>query len=401
VVIYFDPDLGRDTTQAFRAEVDAEDFLIEVLTRRRAGRPLTMNDPTTVTEMAREYLENRRYSYAPHTIERVAGVIRRSLDHPGSPLGRMRRVDVRLSHAQRWVDWLSAPKPQGRGLGAQSVRAEVGTLQAMFTAAVADRLLDATPMPRGRLKLPRIPETIYVPLTLTQVRQLAAAMPPQMQTMVRVQADLGLRLGEVQAIRLGDIDWPIQAIGGPPRGGAVRILDQVTDGGQRRQPKYGSVRRIPVDAETLADIRAHMLRWPPLVDPGGPNDGLIFYQAATSRERGPVLPDRPYRNTYRKGVTEAARRLHAADPTFPAGITDHDLRHHFGSEMALRSGGDGALTQALLGHKSSRTTERYVHKMPGGEDRARQAMAERRRAAEGGSETATEGTTGDHRGTKR
>jgi integrase len=46
-----------------------------------------------------------------------------------------------------------------------------------------------------------------VPLTVDQVRALADAMPPRNRAMVIAQAGLGLRLGELLALRVQDVDF--------------------------------------------------------------------------------------------------------------------------------------------------------------------------------------------------
>jgi len=45
-----------------------------------------------------------------------------------------------------------------------------------------------------------------VPLTVDQVKALAEAMPVRNRAMVIVQVGLGLRIGELLALRMGDID---------------------------------------------------------------------------------------------------------------------------------------------------------------------------------------------------
>jgi integrase len=46
-----------------------------------------------------------------------------------------------------------------------------------------------------------------VPLTVEQVRTLAAALPLRNRAMVLAQAGLGLRIGELLALRVEDIDF--------------------------------------------------------------------------------------------------------------------------------------------------------------------------------------------------
>jgi integrase len=57
------------------------------------------------------------------------------------------------------------------------------------------------------LSLPRHERERVVPLTVAQVRALADAMPARACAMVIAQAGLGLRLGELLAMRFQDVDF--------------------------------------------------------------------------------------------------------------------------------------------------------------------------------------------------
>jgi integrase len=46
-----------------------------------------------------------------------------------------------------------------------------------------------------------------VPLSIEQVATLAGAMPERYRTMVLTQAALGLRIGELLALRVEDVDF--------------------------------------------------------------------------------------------------------------------------------------------------------------------------------------------------
>jgi len=81
----------------------------------------------------------------------------------------------------------------------------VGLVRSVYAAAVVDRLVVSSPA--TRLTLPSAHRERVVPLTVDQVRALAGALAPRYQAMVLVQAGLGLRVGELLGLRVGDVDF--------------------------------------------------------------------------------------------------------------------------------------------------------------------------------------------------
>ncbi|SFO32540.1 Phage integrase family protein [Geodermatophilus obscurus] len=79
-----------------------------------------------------------------------------------------------------------------------------------------------------------------MPLSVEQVAALARAMPERYRAMVFTQAGLGLRIGELLALRAQDVDFVRRS---------VRIEWQSTQGskGERSEPKTPRSRRtIPL-----------------------------------------------------------------------------------------------------------------------------------------------------------
>jgi hypothetical protein len=90
-------------------------------------------------------------------------------------------------------------------LAPSTLRQVVGLVRSVYSAAVVDRLV--TSSPATRLTLPSTHRKRVVPLTVDQVRALAAVMAPRYWAMVIAQAALGLRLGELLALRVDDVDF--------------------------------------------------------------------------------------------------------------------------------------------------------------------------------------------------
>ena len=82
-------------------------------------------------------------------------------------------------------------------------------------AGVQDRLLASNPM--TRLSLPRSEKQRITPVSVIEVQDLADAMPQRCRAMVITQAGLGLRVAELLALRVRDVDDPQVVTLRPPR----------------------------------------------------------------------------------------------------------------------------------------------------------------------------------------
>jgi integrase len=122
-----------------------------------------------------------------------------------------------------------------------------------------------------KVGLPRAEAERVVPLTVDQVRALADAMPQRYRAMVTVQAGLGLRLGELLALRTEDVNF---------LGRTVRIEQQIASGSRvRSEPKTPRSRRtLPLPTVVAEVLAAHMQAFPAGVD------GTLF----TNREGRPL-----------------------------------------------------------------------------------------------------------------
>lgn len=338
---YRDPD-GRERAKHFDRKADAQRFIADVEASKLRGTYVDPTSRTTVTEYALRWAAAR--PFRPRTRRRVDQQIARIAR---TSLGRLRLVGVLPSDVQSWVATLSAD-----GLAPSTVRLHVNLLSAVFRAAVLDRLIGSSPV--VRLTLPRAERGRIVPLTVAQVRALADEVPERDRALVIAQAGLGLRVGELLALRVPDVDFLRRT---------VRVEHQLTDLTRERvEPKTSSSRRtVPLPEFVAVELARHIERWPPL------GDGSLFYG---THDRRPLL-----RSSYTQRFKRAARRLAAAKgSTFPASTSTHDLRHHYAS--VLLAGGESVIAVAeRLGHDDASMVLRvYGHLMPGSEDRTRRVV---------------------------
>ncbi|MCW0215215.1 MAG: tyrosine-type recombinase/integrase [Pseudonocardia sp.] len=326
---------------SFDVKAVAQRRLVELESAVHRGAWVDPTDRTTVVEYARQWAAARPYRAT--TRRRVDAQIRTHLE--GTALGSQRLVSVRPSDVQAWAGELS------KSLAPSSTAAVVTVLKAIFAAAVLDRVIASSPV--VRISLPRSEQPRLVPLTVAQVRELAAAVPARNRAMVIAQAGLGLRLGELLALRVHDVGF---------LGRSVRVEHQLAEGTRERvEPKTPRSRRtIPLPQVVADELSAHIARFPPL------QDGSIF-----SGNNG-----QPYAHGYYGTVlSSAAQKLAAAEgSTFPADTTTHSLRHHYASVL-LAAGESVVAVAERLGHDNATMVIRvYGHLVPGSESRTRKAV---------------------------
>ncbi len=332
---YIAPD-GQERSKTFPRRIEAERFLATVEADKLRGQYVDVHDRTTVADYARHWAATRPHRAA--TARRVDSLIRTHIE--GTRLGGRRLVAVRPSEVQAWV------ADRAQVLSPTTLRNLVGLLRSVYAAAVLDRLVGTSPV--VRLQLPKATRERVVPLSVEQVRSLAAAMPERNRAMVIAQAGLGLRIGELLALRAEDVDFLRRT---------VRVEWQVASGTlERAVPKTPRSRRtIPLPDVVAQALAEHMRSFPPGAD------GSLF-----TTPRGVMWrPDYYATRIFAGGVKVAG---------LPAGTTSHDLRHHYAS--VLIAAGESVIAVAeRLGHENaSLVLSTYGHLMPDSEERTRKAV---------------------------
>ena len=300
---WIDPDTGEERAQTFRRKVDADKHVIVKESTKLAGTYVDGTSKITVAEYARQYAATR-----PHrelTAVRTATLIKTHID--ATPLGSRRLVAVRPSEVQAWA---------------------------------TDR------NPVEGVSLPRAEHVRVEPLTVEQVRALAAAMPDRCKAMVVAQGGLGSRIGELMALRVQDIDFLRRT---------VRVQDQLSLDGKRRVPTKTprSRRTMPLPTVVAEALAAHIAEFPPI-------DGLIF----TTLHGLPWRREYYGQRTFKRAVRESG---------IPDKTTTHDLRHHYAS-LLLDAGESVVAVAERLGDTPAMVLKVYGHLMPDSEDRTRRAI---------------------------
>jgi integrase/recombinase XerD len=166
-------------------------------------------------------------------------------------------------------------------------------------------------------KRPRRLPTVLAPDEVTRLFDAAGGRD---RTLLRTAYALGLRVSELVALRLEDVD-------------AARGLVVV------RQGKGAKDRLVPLSARLLEELRAYWRHYRPRpwLFPGG--------------RRGTHLSV--------AGVQRVVRRA-AQRAGLDKRISPHTLRHSYATHL-LEAGADLLTIQRVLGHKDLKTTARYLH----------------------------------------
>jgi integrase/recombinase XerD len=264
------------------------------------------------------YLDHLRVerALAKNTLEAYA----RDLNHLASFAGeRAKLEDIdRATIPRLFADGLK------KGRGARSSARQLSALRGFFKFLVRERAIEKDPTalvdrPKLGRRLPRaysfeeIDRLLSAPNTKTPRGCLHAAM-------MHLMYASGLRVSELCALKLGDLDR---------ERGVVAVLGK---GGKRRL--------VPVGEVALA----HLDHYIEHVRPRS-NDQVLFVSP-----RGGAMT--------RQGFWKLVRR-YARAAGIPGPLSPHKLRHSFATHL-LRGGADLRAVQAMLGHADLGTTEIYT-----------------------------------------
>jgi len=310
-------------------KADALEKLDELRGAKRAGRLTTSTD--TVAEFLERWVEVSSARWSPSTTRRNKGTVKVLTD----ALGGLRLRDLKAGNLAA----LYAAETT-RGQAASSVRRLHAVIARALTDAVAWGELGTSPAPAARSARPRVTIDGPRPMTNEEVDALltaAATTGPMWPDLFEVAASTGLRRGELVALQWQDVDTEAREV-------VVRHSIDYTNRAAWSlvPPKSRRVRRVPL-TETAAEALDRQFSRASSTAPGA----FIFSEVADGAT--PIDPDR---------ISKVAREARDA-AGIPADVKPvHALRAYFltvvGSEVSARE------AQALAGHASIVTTERYL-----------------------------------------
>jgi len=210
------------------------------------------------------------------------------------------------------------------------VRLQFSALRTFYQFLAARKGLRGNPV--REVQLPKIEKKLPLVLTRQQVEELLAAptrekksrsaplwMPLRDVSIMELFYSSGLRLGELAALDVAEVD---------PYTESVRVF------GKGRKERV-----CPVGLPAL--------------------EAISRYRAAANVHSGPLFINKARRRISPRSIWLVLKR-YVRHTSIPISISPHKLRHSFATHM-LDRGADLRSVQALLGHASLSTTQIYTH----------------------------------------
>lgn len=320
----------RKVQKTFRTLKEAVEWREAMKVDLRRG---TVNAPRThtVDEAAQRWLAGARSGairnrsgdeYKPSVIRGYEQVLR---DYLLPALGRRRLSDLRRVDVQEFVDDRIA-----EGMSASTVRNAIMPLRVICRRAMARG--DIHVNPTVGLELPAMRGRRDRIASPAEDAALIAALQEQDRPLWATAMYAGLRRGELQALRWGDVDL---------ERGVIRVERSWDPVAGLIEPKSRAGRRVVPVAEVL---RRHL-------KPEAP-DALAFGRS----------PTRPFDATSLGQRADRAWKAAGLDR-----ITLHECRHTFAS-LLIAAGANPKAVQTYMGHASiTITLDLYGHLLPGSE----------------------------------
>jgi integrase len=330
---------GRRVRKTFGSFAEAKAWRADALSALSHGA-LRAPKPTTIAEAWDVWYEAARDGtirnrsgdrFKPSALRAYEGAMRlRVLPK----LGSSQLSDLRRSDLQAFADGLLA-----EGLSPSYVQVTLLPIRALVRHALAREQLAANPCSGLQLQAIRGRRERYA--SPEEAEALIAAVPLRDRAVWATAMYAGLRLGELRALRVDDVDLASGVIrverGWDPSAGAIELKSRA------------GRRKVPIAAILRDYLTEHRGR----SDREGAE--LIFGRSAQS----PFVPNR-LQERADAGWTEAGLER----------VTPHACRHTFASLM-IAAGVNAKALSTFMGHANiSITLDLYGHLMPGSEEEA-------------------------------
>ena len=210
------------------------------------------------------------------------------------------------------------------------IRLQFSALRTFYRFLVARKKLRVDPL--RELQLPKIEKKLPLVLTRQQIEELLAAplkikktraapswMPLRDVAIMELFYSSGLRLSELAALDVADVDLYTES---------VRVF------GKGRKERV-----CPIGLPAL--------------------DAIQRYRSAAQVHTGPLFINKSRRRMSARSTWLTLKR-YLSETSIPVSVSPHKLRHSFATHM-LDRGADLRSVQSLLGHASLSTTQIYTH----------------------------------------
>ncbi|MBA2768636.1 MAG: site-specific integrase [Sporichthyaceae bacterium] len=306
--------LGKEHSRHFARKADATRWLDGITSAVVTG---TYVDPKggrlTIEAYAQQWLATKT-NIKPSTRYRYEVLLRNQVLPTWGPV-RLSAVDYEGVSA--WVASMHHLAPA-------TVRQAYRVLSLVLASAVKAGRLARNPADGVELPAARRADKLY--LSDAEVAMLAEAAGDD-GPVIRLLAQVGLRFGELAALRVGRVDLMRRRIE------IAESMTEVNGVAVFGTPKTGRSRSVPLPGSLVADLTAAMA--------GKAADDFVFTMPKGGHLR---------LGNWRHRVFDPAVRRAGLD-----GLTPHDLRHTAAS-LAIASGANVMAVQRMLGHASAAMT---------------------------------------------
>jgi integrase/recombinase XerC len=214
--------------------------------------------------------------------------------------------------------------------GRATIRLQFAAMRSFFKWLTRRRGWKTNPLlevllPKREKKLPvvltvtQIDQMLNLPLTMEKTKRDAVWAPERDAAILELFYSTGMRLSELVALNVADIDTYTET---------VRVFG-----------KGNKERLCPVGSKALEAVQRYRVK-------AGVHDGALFLSKL--RKRLSI-----------QGVDDVVNKYWRASG-LPVHLTPHKLRHSFATHL-LNNGADLRSVQELLGHASLSTTQIYTH----------------------------------------
>ncbi|HEU5097593.1 MAG TPA: site-specific integrase [Roseiflexaceae bacterium] len=255
-------------------------------------------------------------------------------------------ADIRVADLRAWVAGIAKVKSQGtkKRLSGNTIRHAYDRIRVALLIAFEDKRIDW--LPPKTLKLPRVEEVERRALAMEECNKLIDyATNLRLAMMFKTYISTGMRESELIGLLWEMIDWQRKEINLTSQLKSLREEKRW----ERMPLKNRKRRRIPVDDDYLAELRAHRVRQMEEKLRRGEEwkeNGLVF----------PTSVGTPF--SPRNLIDDLERDAKKAEI---GKVTVHELRHTAGSLM-LQAGKTMTTVNKILGHSSVGVTEKiYAH----------------------------------------
>jgi integrase len=346
---------GKKIRKTFARESEAKSWRAEAKRALDQGT-LRAPKPTTVRQAWESWIAGA-----------TAGTIRNRSGDPFKPsalrayrasienrilpeLGSVKLAELRRPDVQDFADAMVA-----EGLSPSSVQTTLLPLRAIYRRAISRGDLAVNPC--TGLELPAVRGRRERYASPEEAEALIAAAPERDRAVWATAMYAGLRLGELRALRVEDVDLA---------NGVIRVergWDPVE--GEIKLKSHAGRRKVPISAVLRDFLIDHLAR----AERAGAD--LIFGRS----DRDPFTSNRVQgrADDAWKAANDRERELAAQErrePDLLERITPHACRHTFAS-MMIAAGVNAKALSTFMGHATiSITLDRYGHLMPGSEAEA-------------------------------